>query len=679
MSVSSINSQKQKTSLVTLVGPPNSGKTSLYNLLSGAKAKTVNYPGSTIEYSLSRFLKHFNVKAALIDSPGIVSLMPDSPEEKLSIDYLFSHPKYGSPDLIVITVDASQLSRHLFLVEQIIDTNAKVIVALTMLDLLNKKGYDISINRLRQLLKCDVIPVNGRNGKGLDNLVESIKSNLKNKNSKIKYKYNENVYGSKLVDIYKTTEFIETEALFPIREGVMQKNDDRDLLRDELKTKSDIIKIKPDKRTLKLDKLLLNKYWGILIFLLIMTSVFTSIFWLAAPLMDLVDLIFTTLSENVTTFIGETWFSNLLSNGIITGVGSVLIFIPQIMILFLLLGFLEDTGYLARGAMLVDRPLSKIGLNGKSFVPMLSGFACAIPAILTTRTIKNKKERFLTIFIIPLMSCSARLPVYALLLAFLLHGSPFLSGITLALIYLFSITSSLIIAGIINKYQSKIIKVKDSSSFILELPTYRFPNFKNVIRNTRTNTNHYVKRAGPIIIVFSLVIWSLTYFPNSNPVITNSDNLSEKKVLELKSSERLTNSYASMIGNFIEPVMKPLGMDWRIGVSIITTFAAREVFVSSLAMIFKVTDTGGDLRTSIVDAMKNAKIKNTNERLFTTSTVIGLIVFFVFALQCISTIAVSKKETGGWRLPILQLVIFTSLAYILTFITVNGLKLFGVE
>jgi len=649
MSVSSINSQKQKTSLVTLVGPPNSGKTSLYNLLSGAKAKTVNYPGSTIEYSLSRFLKHFNVKAALIDSPGIVSLMPDSPEEKLSIDYLFSHPKYGSPDLIVITVDASQLSRHLFLVEQIIDTNAKVIVALTMLDLLNKKGYDISINRLRQLLKCDVIPVNGRNGKGLDNLVESIKSNLKNKNSKIKYKYNENVYGSKLVDIYKTTEFIETEALFPIREGVMQKNDDRDLLRDELKTKSDIIKIKPDKRTLKLDKLLLNKYWGILIFLLIMTSVFTSIFWLAAPLMDLVDLIFTTLSENVTTFIGETWFSNLLSNGIITGVGSVLIFIPQIMILFLLLGFLEDTGYLARGAMLVDRPLSKIGLNGKSFVPMLSGFACAIPAILTTRTIKNKKERFLTIFIIPLMSCSARLPVYALLLAFLLHGSPFLSGITLALIYLFSITSSLIIAGIINKYQSKIIKVKDSSSFILELPTYRFPNFKNVIRNTRTNTNHYVKRAGPIIIVFSLVIWSLTYFPNSNPVITNSDNLSEKKVLELKSSERLTNSYASMIGNFIEPVMKPLGMDWRIGVSIITTFAAREVFVSSLAMIFKVTDTGGDLRTSIVDAMKNAKIKNTNERLFTTSTVIGLIVFFVFALQCISTIRriEKKKQVGG--------------------------------
>ncbi|MBL7128287.1 MAG: ferrous iron transport protein B [Ignavibacteria bacterium] len=678
MPVSSLNSQKQKTSLVTLVGPPNSGKSTLYNLLSGSKAKTVNYPGSTIEYSISRFLKHFDVQAALVDSPGIVSLMPDSPEEKLSIDYLFSHPKYGSPDLIVITADASQLSRHLFLVQQVIDTNAKVIVALTMIDLLNKKGYDISVNRLNQLLKCDVIPVNGRNGKGLDNLIDSIKKNLKKKKSKVIYNY-KNDYGTKLVDIYKTTEFIENEVLYPIGEGAKQKTADNDLLYDELKIKSDIIKIKPDERTLKLDRLFLNKYWGILIFLLIMASVFTSIFWLAAPLMDIVDLLFTTLSNNVTTLFGETWFSNLLSDGIITGVGSVLIFIPQIMILFLLLGFLEDTGYLARGAMLVDRPLSKIGLNGKSFVPMLSGFACAIPAIMATRTIKNKKERFLTIFIIPLMSCSARLPVYALLLAFLLHGSPFLSGITLALIYLFSITSSLIIAGIINKYQSKIIKVKDSSSFILELPTYRLPNIKNVIRNTITNANHYVKRAGPIIIIFSLVIWFLTYFPNSNPVITNSGDLSKKEVLELKSSERLTNSYASMIGNFIEPVMKPLGMDWRIGVSIITTFAAREVFVSSMAMIFKVTDTEGDLRTSIVDAMKNAKIKDTNKKLFTTSTVIGLIVFFVFALQCISTIAVSKKETGGWRLPILQLVIFTTMAYVLTFITVNGLKLFGVE
>lgn len=678
MPVSSLNSQRQKTSLVTLVGPPNSGKSTLYNLLSGSKAKTVNYPGSTIEYSISRFLKHFDVQAALVDSPGIVSLMPDSPEEKLSIDYLFSHPKYGSPDLIVITADASQLSRHLFLVQQVIDTNAKVIVALTMIDLLNKKGYDISVNRLNQLLKCDVIPVNGRNGKGLDNLTDSIKKNLKKKKSKVIYNY-KNDYGTKLVDIYKTTEFIENEVLYPIGEGAKQKTADNDLLCDELKIKSDNIKIKPDERTLKLDRLFLNKYWGIVIFLLIMASVFTSIFWLAAPLMDIVDLLFTTLSNNVTTLLGETWFSNLLSDGIITGVGSVLIFIPQIMILFLLLGFLEDTGYLARGAMLVDRPLSKIGLNGKSFVPMLSGFACAIPAIMATRTIKNKKERFLTIFIIPLMSCSARLPVYALLLAFLLHGSPFLSGITLALIYLFSITSSLIIAGIINKYQSKIIKVKDSSSFILELPTYRLPNLKNVIRNTITNANHYVKRAGPIIIVFSLVIWFLTYFPNSNPVITNSGNLSTKEVLELKSSEQLMNSYASMIGNFIEPVMKPLGMDWRIGVSIITTFAAREVFVSSMAMIFKVTDTEGDLRTSIVDAMKNAKIKDTNKKLFTTSTVIGLIVFFVFALQCISTIAVSKKETGGWRLPILQLVIFTTMAYVLTFITVNGLKLFGVE
>ena len=681
MRETSLRSPKRKSTLVTLVGPPNSGKTTLFNYLSGQKAKTVNYPGSTIEYSVSKFLKAYDIKAKLLDSPGIISLLPDSPDEKLSVDYLFHHPKFGSPDLIIITVDSSQLSRHLFLVKQIIDTNAKVIVALTMSDILRKKGYDISIDRLSKLLNCDVVKIDGRNGDGVERLTEIVKKNLKTLNAKteLDYTISKNGNSTKLISIYEDIEKIESIVLFPVETINEKDSKTSDSENERPVTLDKKIKIKPDERTLKLDSLFLNKIWGIFIFILIMALTFTSIFWLAAPIMDIIDNIFSLLSESTISFMGETWYSHLLSNGLITGVGSVLIFVPQIFILFLILGLLEDTGYLARGAMLVDKPLSKIGLNGRSFVPMLSGFACAIPAIMATRTIKSRKERILTIFIIPLMSCSARLPVYALLLAFLLPGRPFVSGITLAVIYLFSITSSIIIAGIINKYQSSIIKVKDSTSFIMELPTYKMPKFGNVLRNTVTNANQYLKKAGPIIIVFSLIIWLLTYFPDSNPVIEKSQNLSTEEITELKSSERLTNSYAAQIGNFVEPIMKPIGMDWRIGVSLVATFVAREVFVSSMATIFKISDSDENLRSTIISAMKSAKIKGTGKKLFTTSTIIGLIVFFVFALQCIPTIAISRKETGGWRIPLLQVLIFTSLAYVLTFITVNGLRLLGVE
>jgi len=677
----SLKSPKRKSTLVTLVGPPNSGKTTLFNYLSGQKAKTVNYPGSTIEYSVSKFLKAYDIKARLLDSPGIISLLPDSPDEKLSVDYLFHHPKFGSPDLIIITVDSSQLSRHLFLVKQIIETNAKVIVALTMSDILRKKGYDIFDTKLSKLLNCDVVIIDGRNGDGVNKLIETVKKNLKtlNDTTELDYTIFRNGNSTKLISIYEDIEQIEKIVLLPadtIDKKYSKTSDSKDAGEATL-NKS--IKIKPDERTLKLDSLFLNKIWGIFIFILIMALTFTSIFWLAAPLMDIIDHIFSLLVFSTISLLGDNWYSHLLSNGIITGAGAVLIFVPQIFILFLILGLLEDTGYLARGAMLVDKPLSKIGLNGRSFVPMLSGFACAIPAIMATRTIKSKKERLLTIFIIPLMSCSARLHVYALLLAFLLPGRPFLSGITLAVIYLFSIISSLIIAGIINKYQSSIIKVKDSTSFIMELPTYKMPKFGIVLRNTVTNANQYLKKAGPIIVIFSLIIWMLTYFPDSNPEIENSQNLSKEEITLLKSSERLTNSYAAQIGNFIEPVMKPIGMDWRIGVSLVATFVAREVFVSSMAMIFKITDSEDDLRSTIISAMESAKIRGTDEKLFTTSTIIGLIVFFVFALQCVSTIAISKKETGGWRIPILQVIIFTSLSYVLTFITVNGLRLLGVE
>jgi ferrous iron transport protein B len=328
--------------------------------------------------------------------------------------------------------------------------------------------------------------------------------------------------------------------------------------------------------------------------------------------------------------------------------------------------------------MLIDKPLSKIGLNGKSFVPMLSGFACAIPAILSTRTISNRRERLLTIFIIPLMSCSARLPVYVLLIAYLIPSDkPWLGGFILSFVYLISIILSIIVAYVINKFNKSLIKEKDDSSFILELPTYKLPKLRVVLRNSFENSKEYILRAGPIILVLSLIIWSLTYFPNYAPDFDKT-GLTEDEILQIEKSERISNSYAAKIGTFIEPVMHPLGLDWRVGVSLIAAFAAREVFVSSMALIFKVTDDE-NIQTSLLTAMRNAKVESTGEPLFTNATSIGLIFFFIFALQCISTLAVSRKETGSWRIPILQLLIFTSTAYAFTFMIVNLLKSFGIS
>jgi ferrous iron transport protein B len=357
-----------------------------------------------------------------------------------------------------------------------------------------------------------------------------------------------------------------------------------------------------------------------------------------------------------------------------------MVFVPQILILFLILGLLEDSGYLSRGAMLIDRPLSKIGLNGKSFVPLLSGFACAIPAIMAARTISNKRERFLTIFVIPLMSCSARLPVYALLIAFLIPADKaWIGGLVLASIYVFSIVSSIIVAAIMNKFSHKLVREEDNSSFILELPAYRQPKLKVVLNNSLTSAKVYLKRAGPIILSFALILWVLTYFPNYNPKI-DTQNMTQEQVRQEKSAQRLSTSYASDIGKIIQPVMSPVGMDWRVGVSLIAAFTAREVFVSSMALIFKVTsDNQNDLQTSLLNAMRDAKIGNTGKKLFTTATITGLIIFFIFALQCLSTVAISKKETGSWRIPILQVLIFTSTAYILMFITVNGLRALGIS
>lgn len=711
--------------LISLVGAPNSGKTTLFNYLSGKNFKTVNYPGSTVEYSFAPLLDKFNFKANILDTPGILSLNPASPDEKVSIDSLYYHPDYGTPALILVSVDSSQLSRHLLLVKQMLQNKFRIVVVLTMGDILERKGFLVSEELLTHKLGCDVVRVNAKTGDGIGRLIDTIKLNLSSEKiiidsyfdrhhkhhdhdhhkhhhllKKLFHKHdkhkdplkhllkhshhhsdhmlNELDTDSlkdlhKLLHIYEEIGKIETEVV---------KNDPKYISKKKLEKinrQFNVLNNCPDSFTIKVDRFLLHKYWGLIFFFLIMTATFTSIFWLASPAMDLVNSAFSFLAEYSSQLIGENWLGDLLSNGLISGLGAVLVFLPQIVILFLILGLLEDSGYLARGAMLVDKPLSKIGLNGKSFVPMLSGFACAIPATLATRTISNKRERFLTIFILPLMTCSARLPVYALLVAFITPANkPWLGGLIMAAIYLIGIIVSVVVAAIINKFQKIVIHEEDDSSFILELPTYKRPVFGIVINNTYNNAKHYVKRAGPIILGLSLVLWFLTYFPNSNPHI-ETKNHTQEEITELRNAERLAGSYSSYMGKIIEPVMTPLGLDWRVGTALISTFAAREVFVSSLAVIFKVTSTEDKLQDSMLKAMREATIDNTQQKLFTPATIIGLIVFFIFALQCISTIAISRKETGGWRIPALQIIFFSTTAYLFTFLTVNGLRAFGIQ
>lgn len=653
--------------LITLVGPPNSGKTTLFNFLSGKKHKTVNYPGSTIEYHISAMLGKYGLDANLMDSPGIVSMVPHSPDEEVTINNLFEHPQYGKPSVIVVTVDVSQFSRHLLLLKQILACGFNVVAALTMNDIIESKGFSLDIKKLEDLLGCKAVKIDPRSGKGIDELTEYIKLSAQQGESKVTQR---RIFNDELIlEIYKDIDDIEKQ--------VIVKNPEIEKANKSLNIKGQASAFNaPDNLTLKIDNVLLNKFWGFIIFASVMGLLFASIFWIASPLMDMVDTLFQYLSELA---VGErhAWYTDLVSNGIIGGTGAVLVFLPQIFMLFFILGLLEDSGYLARGAMLIDKPLSKLGLNGRSFVPMLSGFACAIPAIMAARTITNRKERLLTIFIIPLMSCSARLPVYGLLLAFLLPGQYLLSGIILSLIYLFGILTSFLVSVVLNKYQKSFFKTNERSSFIMELPVYRVPKLGNALKNSYENSLQYVKKAGPTILVFSIVLWVLTYFPNTNPVV-ESPSPDHETVQSLIESERIATSYASELGKFIEPVMKPLGLDWRVGVSLIATFAAREVFVSSMALIFRITNDDENLNESMVTAMKNAKHDDSGKPLFTTATAIGLIVFFIFAMQCISTIAVTKKETGGWKIPLLQIGFYSGLAYILTFITVNGLHFLGI-
>ena len=656
---------------ITILGQPNSGKTTLFNLLTGANYTTSNYAGTTVEFSSGRLHPKFEFNATIIDVPGITSLYPKSPDEQVSVDTLFAINTTTPTDLVILSVDCSQLSRQLYLAKQVLDSGFRTVIALTMPDLLLKKRLEVDESQLQSILGCPVIKINGRTGEGIQNLVEQAVL----------------LYGTSLFSktipvppaepteetvtvLYQFAEQTEEKVIRNLPKTIDLQEINRSVFNSRIST--------PDPFSIKIDKFLLHPWWGIVFFGMIMSILFTSIFWLAQPLMDMIGGAFDILSATVTqNFTSPAWLVDLIAQGFIGGVGTVLTFVPQIMILFLLLGVLEDSGYLARGAMIIDKPLSKIGLNGRSFVPMLSGFACAIPAIMAARTIPNRRERLLTIFIIPLMSCSARLPVYALLLALLVpRDQPWIGGVALGIIYLTSLFLGTAAAGIINRFR----RASGPTGLMLELPAYRRPILRFILRNTYYRSVSYLTKAGPTIVVCCLIIWALTYFPNVTPNVPAAQavNLSAQELDQWVVAERTSTSFAADFGRMIEPVLRPLGWDWRVGVALMSAFAAREVFVSAMILSLRISDDGDNFQHAITNAMRNAKVSDSNQTLFTPASTIALIVFFMIAMQCISTLAIARKETGSWRIPILQQTVYSLVAYGAAMASVAVLNAFGV-
>ena len=625
---------------VALVGAPNSGKTTLYNWLTGSRFKTVNYPGATIEYSVGKLADRYKdsvgqIQFPVMDTPGTYSLFPKSADEEVTLKALYEHPNFGPISRVILVVDGTQMGRHLLIAQQLKAAGFSFVIALTMSDLLRKNQIELDLGMIEAEFGTQVIAIDGMLGGGVPELLKAVHLLKPNPQPKRLDPWPENIL---VANLQKVEKLAQDSA----RKSQMQGRRISQIY----------------EATAKADRLLLHPFLGLGIFFLIMWGLFTLIYTGAAPLMDLVDGGFSSLKEWVLAQEPGSLWVDFLGNGIIGSFAAVLVFVPQIFVLFLGIGFLESSGYLARAATLIDNPFSKIGLSGRSFVPVLSGFACAVPAIMATRNISSARDRWITNFIIPLMTCSARLPVYSLLLGFLFMDQPaWKAGLALAALYMGAAAIGAVAAGILNR----ILAVREKSIFMMELPMYRRPQIRVILKQTYTRTMAYVKRAGPPIFVFAVLIWVGSTYPNH----------------QMEDPERLQTSYLAQMGRTVEPIFEPMGVDWRVGVGLISAFAAREVFVSSMAVMFNITGEEDAVAEGMLGEMQKATFPN-GQPIFTVASVVGLLIFFMIALQCMSTVGVQLRENKSWTLAIVQLVVFNVVAYLLAVICVQGLHAFGV-
>jgi len=620
---------------VCLVGMPNAGKTTLMNALTGGNFKTANYPGVTVSLLRGRTKPEFGLSRNLIDLPGVHSVVSPSPEEELACQVIEGKHSKVKPDAFVLVVDATQLERHLKFAGLVAKQGKPVVVALTMMDLLPRTRQVVDPKGLGETLGVPVIPVDPRTGKGMEDLIGALDLAVASPAKK------ENALSQ--LPAEPVAAFMQVRELLRKSGAVSHSNE-------------------ADSVTARIDGVVLHKYLGFPIFVIILASLFAAIFKAAQPFMDYIDKGFGVAADLVTSIAPNSVIVKFLAEGIIQGVGVVAVFFPQIMILFFLMTLLEDSGYLARAATLVDRPLSYVGLHGRSFVPMLSGFACAIPAVFAARSIPSRRERLLTIWILPLMSCSARLPVYALLLAALLPSKSLQQGLSLALIYISSLLSGALVAGLASRI---FLKYRTPSLLAMELPAYRKPRLLPILKMTWARGFSYLQRAGVPIMTVSAVLW----------LISNLGTTPDRWIGMTPKDE----SFAAQLGHKMEPALQHMGVDWRAGVGLISAFAAREVFVSSMAIVYGVDDSDENTQQEgLLSKMRNATFSGTEQRIFTPSSIIGLVVFFFFSLQCFSTVAVVRKEMNSWKLAGLQLLFYTGLGYTLSVITVQTLRAFGV-
>ena len=682
-----------KTLKIALAGNPNSGKTTLFNALTGLKQKVGNYPGITVEKKTGKAILSEKVLAEIIDLPGTYSLFPKSMDEQVAQQTLCNNDNEDYPDVTVVIADATNLRRSIFLLTQIIDLNMEVVLALNMVDIATKKGIVVDVDLLSRELGIPVVAINARKGKGIVALKELIIDSIYKKpkspflevaklfkgviEQANKIRGVENNFASfmalckqklsgEIDNRCALNQLCKKEEIIP--ERAQAKETVKRYAQIDKVIKSTVKKGTPIGKymlTKKIDDVLIHPIFGYVVFLSILFLLFQAVFsWSAYP-MELIDELFTNLQQFTADSMPKGMLNDLVVNGILAGLGGIVIFVPQIAFLFAFIAFLEDTGYMARVSFITDKLLRGVGLNGRSIIPLLSGAACAVPAIMSARTISSWKERLITIMVTPLMSCSARLPVYTLIISLVIPADEFLGfnlqGLVMMAFYLIGFVSAIAIAFLM-KF---IIKSKERSYYIMEMPSYKIPDWKTVLYTIIEKVKVFLFDAGKIIIAISIVLWVLSSFAPGNKFEQIEQKWAGIENAEMQiSADKLEHSYAGIIGKSIEPAIKPLGFDWKIGISLLTSFAAREVFVGTMSTIYSVGDD--DIR-SIQKRLADVK-RQDGKKFFTPAVGISLMLFYAFAMQCMSTLAIVYRETNHIKWPIIQFLYMGVMAYLSSFI-----------
>jgi ferrous iron transport protein B len=697
----------QRSFTIALVGNPNSGKSSLFNVLTGLNQKVGNFPGVTVDKKTGTCRISDNLAAQIIDLPGTYSLYPKSADEQVTYEVLLNRKNADRPDMIVVIADASNLKRNLLFCSQILDLKIPMVIALTMNDIAKRKGITIDTEGLERLMGIPVVAINPRKNKGIPQLKKTI-ADIHSAGLQVQaYDFiNVRSLTGQWIDEIKVLceaksdygalhiacNYLELgylHAAHRIRIGALL--DENNFHKGKVQAEEVlqryqristimqqcVVEESPLKRTIvseQIDKVLLHPVWGNIILLAVLFLLFQSIFWLAEYPMDWVEQGFSAIGSWLGNVMPDNFIRDLLINGLLAGISGIAIFIPQIMILFGFITILEDSGYMARISFLTDRLMRSVGLNGRSVMPLISGMACAVPAIMATRTIQNRKERLITIMVTPLMSCSARLPVYTILIGLVIpekHIGIFnLQGLVLMGLYLLGFFMALVVSWVLNFF----IRVKERTFFLMELPVYRAPRWRNVGTTMIEKAKIFITDAGKVIVIISVILWGLaTFGPPARMNRINEEYASLKvkypeRVEELSKEFRtakLENSFAGIMGHAIEPVIRPLGYDWKIGIAIITSFAAREVFVGTMATLYSVGDDGDEQK--LRDKMRSATWPN-GKPVYTLGAGLSLLLFYVFAMQCMSTMAIVKRETGTWKYPLIQFAYMFAIAYLSSFL-----------